>query len=150
MIRLTQIETRAALMAGAAAMALAAVAASAAAQQTDRQDETSVDDIIVTGSFATSLADALTIKRRADSISDVVSASDIGNFPAVNVAEALQRVPGVSISREAGEGQFVSVRGLGPNFQSVTLNGAPIAYNENIRNSDQSGRQCQFRVIPAD
>ena len=150
MIRLTQIDTRAALMAGAAAVALAAVAAPATAQTMPAQDETSVDDIVVTGSFAISLADALTIKRRADSITDVVSASDIGNFPAVNVAEALQRVPGVSISREAGEGQFVSVRGLGPNFQSVTLNGAPIAYNENIRNSDQSGRQFQFRVIPAD
>ena len=150
MIRLTQIDTRVALMAGAAAVALATVAAPAAAQQAERQEETALDEIVVTGSFATSLADALVIKRRADSISDVVSASDIGNFPAVNVAEALQRVPGVSISREAGEGQFVSVRGLGPNFQSVTLNGSPIAYNENIRNSDQSGRQFQFRVIPAD
>ena len=150
MIRLTQTETRAVLMAGAAVVALAAVAAPAAAQQAEQQDETTLDEIVVTGSFATSLADALTIKRRADSISDAVSASDIGNFPAVNVAEALQRVPGVSISREAGEGQFVSVRGLGPNFQSVTLNGSPIAYNENIRNSDQSGRQFQFRVIPAD
>ncbi|ADL00061.1 TonB-dependent receptor [Brevundimonas subvibrioides] len=150
MIRLTQIDTRVALMAGVAAVALATVAAPAAAQQTERQEETALDEIVVTGSFATSLADALVIKRRADSISDVVSASDIGNFPAVNVAEALQRVPGVSISREAGEGQFVSVRGLGPNFQSVTLNGSPIAYNENIRNSDQSGRQFQFRVIPAD
>lgn len=135
------------LMAGCA---FAALATSARAQQAAQDEVTALDEIVVTGSFATSLADALTIKRRADSISDAVSASDIGNFPAVNVAEALQRVPGVSISREAGEGQFVSVRGLGPNFQSVTLNGAPIAYNENIRNSDQSGRQFQFRVIPAD
>ncbi|MGV3579082.1 TonB-dependent receptor [Brevundimonas sp.] len=136
------------LLQGCALAALMGAPTAAFAQTA--QDETSVDDIVVTGSFATSLADALTVKRRADSITDVVSASDIGNFPAVNVAEALQRVPGVSISREAGEGQFVSVRGLGPNFQSVTLNGAPIAYNENIRNSDQSGRQFQFRVIPAD
>jgi iron complex outermembrane receptor protein len=138
------------LLQGCALAALIGAPAAAFAQTAPAQDETSLDDIVVTGSFATSLADALTIKRRADSITDVVSASDIGNFPAVNVAEALQRVPGVSISREAGEGQFVSVRGLGPNFQSVTLNGAPIAYNENIRNSDQSGRQFQFRVIPAD
>lgn len=139
-----------ALFCGCATAAL--LAGPALAQQTGlpQEDATTVDEIVVTGSFATSLADALTIKRRADSISDSVSASDIGNFPAVNVAEALQRVPGVSISREAGEGQFVSVRGLGPNFQSVTLNGSPIAYNENIRNSDQSGRQFQFRVIPAD
>lgn len=139
------------LLAGSAAVALIAAATPAFAQQpTPPQDDNTVQEVIVTGSFANSLADALTLKRQADSISDSVSASDIGNFPAVNVAEALQRVPGVSISREAGEGQFVSVRGLGPNFQSVTLNGSPIAYNENIRNSDQSGRQFQFRVIPAD
>lgn len=135
------------LMCTAAAAALLAAPVAALAQEAPT---TELDEIVVTGSFAQSLEDALNIKRRADSISDAVSASDIGNFPAVNVAEALQRVPGVSISREAGEGQFVSVRGLGPNFQSVTLNGAPIAYNENVRNSDQSGRQFQFRVIPAE
>lgn len=141
------------LLQGCAVAALIGAPTTVLAQQTPApapEEATEVEEIVVTGSFATSLADALTIKRRADSISDAVSASDIGNFPAVNVAEALQRVPGVSISREAGEGQFVSVRGLGPNFQSVTLNGAPIAYNENVRNSDQSGRQFQFRVIPAD
>ena len=49
-----------------------------------------------------------------------------------------------------GEGQFVSVRGLGPLFQSVTLNGAPVAFNENIRNSTQSGRQFRFRALSAD
>ncbi len=136
------------LLATVAAGAL--TAASAQAQQTTPADNTQVDEVIVTGSFTNSLRDALVVKRNADGIVDAVSASDIGNFPAVNVAEALQRVPGVSISREAGEGQFVSVRGLGPNFQAVTLNGSPIAYNENIRNSDQSGRQFQFRVIPAD
>lgn len=139
------------LLQGCAVAALLGAPALAQAQQRPAADEpTTLEEIVVTGSFATSLADALATKRRADSISDAVSAADIGNFPAVNVAEALQRVPGVSISREAGEGQFVSVRGLGPNFQSVTLNGSPIAYNENIRNSDQSGRQFQFRVIPAD
>ena len=129
------------------ALALCAAAAPALAQD---PGVTEVEEIVITGSFAASLEDALRLKREAPGIVDAVSASDIGNFPAVNVAEALQRVPGVSISREAGEGQFVSVRGLGPNFQFVTLNGSPIAYNENIRNSDQSGRQFQFRVIPAD
>ena len=135
------------LLAGCAALG---VSAAAAAQDNPDPAEAQHDEIVVTGSFAVSLEDALRVKRAADSIVDVVSASDIGDFPSVNVAEALQRVPGVAISREAGEGQFVSVRGLGPNFSNVTLNGAPVAYNENIRNSDQSGRQFQFRVIPAD
>jgi iron complex outermembrane receptor protein len=139
------------LLTGVAAVSLTAGAANAQTQTpAPAEDATQLDEIVVTGSFARSLDDALRMKRQSDRIVDVVSASDIGNFPAVNVAEALQRVPGVSISREAGEGQFVSVRGLGPNFQFVTLNGSPIAYNENIRNSDQSGRQFQFRVIPAD
>lgn len=106
--------------------------------------------IVVTGSFAGSLERSLDTKRRAATISDAVVAADIGKLPAANVAEALQRVPGVTIVREAGEGQFISVRGLGPNFQVVTLNGMPLAYNENIRNSGQSGRQFRLRVLPAD
>lgn len=65
------------LLQGCALAALIGAPTAAFAQTA--QDETSVDDIVVTGSFATSLADALTVKRRADSITDVVSASDIGN-----------------------------------------------------------------------
>ncbi|WP_221450573.1 TonB-dependent receptor [Pseudoteredinibacter isoporae] len=110
----------------------------------------SIEEIVVTASYAGSLASALDQKRMADGIVDSVKAEDIGKFPAVNIAEAVQRIPGVSITREAGEGQFVSVRGLGPTFQAVTFNGAPIAYNENIRNSGQSGRQFRFRILPAD
>ncbi|QAY77849.1 TonB-dependent receptor [Sphingosinicella sp. BN140058] len=149
----TTLATR--LLAGCALFGFAAAAAAQATDAAAGPDDGAGGageeaEIVITGSFAESLNDALRIKRRADSIADAVSAADIGDFPSVNVAEALQRLPGVSISREAGEGQFVSVRGLGPNFSNVTLNGAPIAYNENIRNSDQSGRQFQFRVIPAD
>lgn len=109
----------------------------------------SVDDVIVTGYYSRGVARALDLKRDADSISDAVVASDVGKLPAFNIAEALQRVPGVSIVREAGEGQFISVRGLGPNFQAVTFNGMPLAYNENIRNSGQSGRQFRLQVLPA-
>ena len=141
---------RTALLLSTVAVAALMASVAQARQAATPAESTQVDEVVVTGSFTNSLKDALQLKRNADGVSDAVSASDIGNFPAVNVAEALQRVPGVSISREAGEGQFVSVRGLGPNFQAVTLNGSPIAYNENIRNSDQSGRQFQFRVIPAD
>jgi iron complex outermembrane receptor protein len=106
--------------------------------------------IVVVGAYSESVERALDIKREAASQADAVVASDIGKLPAVNVAEALQHLPGVTVSREAGEGEFVGVRGLGPNFQSVTFNGLPIAVNENIRNSDQSGRQFRFRVLPAD
>ncbi|GGB56753.1 TonB-dependent receptor [Blastomonas aquatica] len=106
-------------------------------------------EIVVTAFFSKGIARALDLKREADSTSDAVVAADIGKLPAFNIAEALQRVPGVTIVREAGEGQFISVRGLGPNFQAVTFNGMPLAYNENIRNSGQSGRQFRLQVLPA-
>jgi TonB-dependent receptor len=109
-----------------------------------------VDAVIVMASFTDGIEASLVAKRRADAIIDSVSAGRIGELPAANLAEALQRVPGVAIEREVGEGQFVSVRGLGPLFQSVTLNGAPVAFNENIRNSTQSGRQFRFRALSAD
>ncbi|MHA6718868.1 TonB-dependent receptor [Sphingomonas sp. RS6] len=107
------------------------------------------DEIVVTATFSDGVERSLDVKRNADSIADAVVAADIGKLPAFNVAEALQRVPGVTIVREAGEGQFISVRGLGPNFQAVTFDGMPLAYNENIRNSGQSGRQFRLQVLPA-
>jgi iron complex outermembrane recepter protein len=106
--------------------------------------------IQVVGRLSGQIEESLRRKRRADVISDSASATRIGELPAANLAEALQRVPGVAVEREVGEGQFVSVRGLGPLFQSVTLNGAPVAFNENIRNSTQSGRQFRFRALSAD
>ena len=109
-----------------------------------------VRGVEVIGRLSEQIDKGLSRKREADSISDMVTSDRIGDLPAANLAEALQRVPGVAIEREVGEGQFVSVRGLGPLFQSVTLNGAPVAFNENIRNSTQSGRQFRFRALSVD
>jgi TonB-dependent receptor len=106
-------------------------------------------DIIVTG-YANSLTGALDQKRTATNVIDVVKAEDIGKFPAQNIAEALQRVPGVSIVRDRGEGVFVRVRGLGANFQVVTLNDRSVAVNENVRDSGQSGRQFRFDTLPSE
>ncbi|MEG3089785.1 TonB-dependent receptor [Sphingomonas sp. PB4P5] len=106
-------------------------------------------DIVVTG-YAGSLAGALAQKRAATNVIDVVRAEDIGKFPAQNIAEALQRVPGVSIVRDRGEGVFVRVRGLGANFQVVTLNDRSVAVNENVRDSGQSGRQFRFDTLPSE
>jgi TonB-dependent receptor len=112
--------------------------------------EGEVEAVEVIGRPSAQIDKALRRKREADVISDGLTAQRIGDLPAANLAEALQRVPGVAIEREVGEGQFVSVRGLGPLFQSVTLNGAPVAFNENIRNSTQSGRQFRFRALSVD
>ncbi len=113
-------------------------------------ETTELDAVEVVGRLSDRIDEALRRKRDADVISDGLSSERIGDLPSANLAEALQRVPGVAIEREVGEGQFVSVRGLGPLFQSVTLNGAPVAFNENIRNSTQSGRQFRFRALSVD
>lgn len=95
-------------------------ASSALAQQT--QDNTAVDEIIVTGIRA-SLERSIAIKRNNSGVVDAISAEDIGKFPDTNLAESLQRITGVSIDRTNGEGSQVTVRGFGGGFNLVTLNG---------------------------
>ena len=80
------------------------------------------DEIVVTG-IRQSLKDAMDYKRDSDGVVDAVTAEDIGKFPNSNLAEALQRIPGVSIDRVNGEGAQITVRGFGPSFNQVTLNG---------------------------
>ena len=80
------------------------------------------EEIIVTG-YRDSLAKAREIKRAAVISQDSILAEDIADFPDLNLADALQRVPGISITREAGEGRQISLRGLGPDFTRVTING---------------------------
>jgi TonB-dependent receptor len=121
----------------------------AKAKAQDVEQPVVIEEITVTG-YTQSLVHALKTKRDADRIVDAISAEDIGKFPSQNIAEALQRVPGVSIVRDRGEGLFVRVRGLGPNFQITTLNGRSMAVNENVRDSGQSGRQFRFDTLPSD
>src|SRR5262245_65959401 len=78
------------------------------------------DEIVVTGIRA-SVAQSIESKREADAVVDVLSAEDVGKFPDHNVAEALQRLPGVQINREFGEGERVSVRGLAPTLTRTLL-----------------------------
>jgi TonB-dependent receptor len=80
------------------------------------------EEILVTGIRA-SLQQSADIKRNAQGVVDAISAEDIGKFPDTNLAESLQRITGVSIDRSNGEGSFVTVRGFGPEFNLVTLNG---------------------------
>ena len=76
--------------------------------------------------YRASFAKAINTKRTSENIIDGVSAEDIGKLPDTNIAEALQRVTGVQIQRDGGEGTFVSIRGLHPTFTKVTLNGQSI------------------------
>ena len=109
-----------ALTAMAAAVACA-VSPTAMAQDNDA-DNASVEEITVTG-IRSSLERATDIKRNASGVVDAISAEDIGKFPDANLAESVQRITGVSIDRVNNEGSKVTVRGFGPRFNLVTLNG---------------------------
>lgn len=102
-----------------------------------------LEEVVVIGNAA-SINRALQEQRNADNIRSVVSADAIGKLPDTNVSEALQRIPGVSIERDQGEGRFVSVRGLSPDLNSVSINGMQTP-------SPESGRRAvALDVIPAD
>ncbi|WP_260598168.1 TonB-dependent receptor [Sphingomonas endolithica] len=90
------------------------------------QDAGVENDIVVTGIRA-SLNRAIDIKRNSAGVVDAISAEDIGKFPDTNLAESLQRITGVSISRSNGEGSTVAVRGFSGNYNLVTLNGRQLA-----------------------
>jgi len=90
--------------------------------QAQEKPKDSIEEVVVTG-FRASLADALDAKRQSVEMVDVINAEDIAKFPDANLAESLQRLPGVSIDRDNGEGRTITVRGLGPDFTTVRLNG---------------------------
>jgi len=89
--------------------------------------EPAANEIIVTG-FRASLEKGLEIKRASTALVDSIVAEDIGKFPTQNIAEALQRIPGVDLVRngESNEGNRIQLRGLGPEFTLTTFNGAPV------------------------
>jgi TonB-dependent receptor len=90
--------------------------------QTADEQPAELEEIVVTGIRA-SLEASMDLKRNAFGVVDAITAQDMGNFPDTNLAESLQRITGVSIDRERGEGARVTVRGFGPDFNLVTLNG---------------------------
>lgn len=104
----------------ALSVAVATVLSSAVhAQDSAQQFE---EEVIVTGIRA-SLQSSMNAKRDAQGVVDAINAEDIGKFPTSNLAESLQRIPGVSINRVNNEGSQITVRGFGPGFNQVTLNG---------------------------
>ena len=88
----------------------------------DDADEVEVEEVVTTG-IKSSLKDAIDIKRKNVGVVDAITAEDIGKFPDGNLAESLSRLVGVAIDRSNVEGSKVAVRGLGPEFNLVTLNG---------------------------
>jgi iron complex outermembrane receptor protein len=113
------------LIATAVSLALAKAAAADSEQSSNPATE-EIEEVLVTGIRA-SLRESLEVKRESQTVVDVITSEDVGKFPDKNVAEALQRVSGVSISREFGEGERVSIRGTAPNLNRTQLNGHSIA-----------------------
>ncbi|WP_077341715.1 TonB-dependent receptor [Pseudocolwellia agarivorans] len=124
------------------ALAVATALSSATVIAADTAKEQEVEVITVTGMLG-SLKAAMIDKKSSNSVSDGIAAEDLGKFPDLNVAESLQRITGVSIDRSGGEGQAVTVRGFGPQFNTVLVNGRQIA-------TDSAGREFNFDIIAAD
>lgn len=103
------------------------------------------DTIIVTG-YKESLTVARDIKRDANIQMDVIVAEDMAKFPELNLAESLQRLPGVQITREAGEGRRISLRGLGSDFARVQLNGMEVLGNVDSA-QDSRGQRSRDRAF---
>ncbi|MTV37572.1 TonB-dependent receptor [Duganella radicis] len=116
--------------------------AMSAAAQTVETPPTPDVTVVVSGIRA-SLSSSLTTKRLQDGVVDAVSAEDAGKFPDTNIAESLQRVTGVQIQRNNGEGRYISVRGLGPEFNNVLVNGRTMT-------SDTGGREFSFDLLSSD
>ncbi|MEO1656679.1 MAG: TonB-dependent receptor [Pseudomonadota bacterium] len=89
-----------------------------------QEDESNNSDVIIVSGTRGALSEALREERAADGFKSVISADDIGQFADQNIAETLQRVPGVSITRDEGEGQQLSIRGLPTDFATITIDGA--------------------------
>ena len=110
----------------------AVVTPSQAAAQELQTNEKETEVIEVRG-IRGSLARSMDVKRESGGVVDSISAEDIGKFPDTNLAESLQRITGVSIDRSGGEGQLITVRGFGPQFNTVLVNGRQVASENQTR-----------------
>ncbi len=136
---------RARLMSGgaiSAAMLLAFTGAAHAQTAQDDEDETQVDEVVVTG-IRSSIESSINTKRESTSIVEVVTAEDIGKLPDMSIAESLGRLPGLATQRQDGRAQVVTVRGLGPDFTTALLNG-----REQVTTGDNRG--VEFDQYPSE
>lgn len=140
-----QLNKKRSLLAIAVGTAIGCNPTSLLAQETANDD---VETIQVTG-IRGSLIKSMDVKRSSDGVVDAISAEDIGKFPDTNLAESLQRITGVSIDRTNNEGNQVTVRGFGPAFNMVTLNGRQMPSAATDRNVNSS-RAFNFAEIASE
>ncbi len=132
----------------ATALAALVSTAGANAQSGNNIEDGTLEEIVVTGIRA-SLERSMDVKRDSDGVVDAISAEDIGKFPDTNLAESLQRITGVSIDRSNNEGNQVSVRGFGPTFNLVTLNGRQMPTSSTLLENGID-RSFNFRELAAE
>jgi TonB-dependent receptor len=107
-------------------------------------DATSLEDVVVTGVITDGVARSLNQQRSADGTINVLSSDAIGRYPDPNVAESLQRVAGVAIQRDQGEGRYINVRGAPSAFTAVSVDGVTIP------SVDSSTRAVDLDTLPSD
>ncbi len=148
---------RAVFLSGVSTLALCAFAAPCFAQDATAASAADNQVVVVTG-IRGSLQKSMNLKRKASGVVDSINAEDIGKYPDTNLAESVQRIPGVSISRVNGEGAKVTVRGFGAEYNLVTLNGRTMpTASVGAVGGDQSGdfatgndRSFDFSQIASD
>jgi TonB-dependent receptor len=128
-------------------------AAMAHAQETSETPDTNeqLEEVVVTG-YRQSLEDAASAKRESTNFTDSVFAEDIGKFPDLNIAESLNRIPGVQLTRDiTGEGVNIAIRGLGTDFTKITLNGSQVAVASTGRvDSLNQNREVDLDLFPTE
>ncbi|HEU4654905.1 MAG TPA: TonB-dependent receptor [Steroidobacteraceae bacterium] len=135
---------------GVSAVGLCLAATSVQAQTTNAQSS-ELEEIVVTG-YRQSLQNAADAKRESINFTDSVFAEDIGKFPDTNIAESLNRIPGIQLTREVnGEGLNIAIRGLGTNFTKTLLNGHDISVASTGRTDAQSvNRELDLDLFPTE
>jgi iron complex outermembrane recepter protein len=123
--------------------------AASVAQESAEKSTQPLDEVVVTG-YRSSLAAALKDKRAETAVVDVIKAEDVAKFPDNNLAESLQRLPGVAVARDGGEGRTISVRGLGPEFTRVRLNGLEAQTTSNGFEGINRTRGFDFNVFASE
>ncbi len=138
---MTTTTLRRALLAGACISAFA-TSAPAIAQETQEPEATR--DVIVVQGLRGSLTEARDIQRNADSLLEVITDESVGKLPDTNIAEAINRLTGIYLLPDQGEGRYVSIRGVDPILNNVTFNGQTIAVSDT---DGRSGRAAPLDVL---
>lgn len=119
----------------------------------DPQAPVTSEDIIVTG-FRGSLIRAQDVKRQSINVVESIMAEDMAKMPDLNLSESIQRLPGVTISREGGEGRNITLRGFSPDFTRTTLNGMEVPASSDGLDSGgftlNAGRAFDFHVFASE